>query len=129
MVPLHPPPPRERSYLDPVVSMPNRRRFSYWSFWLHNNYGNIKGSKGYLQEQLFYITDHLNITLEITESPGNMELLLQISTLVWKNQKSNFNFGTRVMLWNSHYLCLQFNTVYANRRCYDNIIFNPFIYE
>ena len=37
--------------------------------------GNIIGSKGYLQDMLFYITDHLNLKIETIEASGGIQLL------------------------------------------------------
>ena len=46
-----------------------------WAHLTKDENDNIVGSNGYYQDILFYITDKLNLTIEIIESPWEMELL------------------------------------------------------
>ena len=46
-----------------------------WAEFKKDNDGNIIGSEGFFQDKLFYITDQLNLTIQIIESPFAAELL------------------------------------------------------
>ena len=46
-----------------------------WSDFIKDNDGNIVGSRGYIQDLLFYITDSLNLTIKTIEYPQPSNLL------------------------------------------------------